>query len=97
MITLPVVIMTFVTLSLGFGVALAQHQLQQLASDHARVLSFGGEPDQLPGVPSGARVSATSLEDLVCVTYSYSYDRGGWALRPIVLNASACALAAPSW
>jgi hypothetical protein len=97
MITLPVVIMVFVTLSLGFGAALAKHQIQQLSSDHARVLSYGGNPALLPGVPPGATATSSVEGDLVCVHYHYLYDRGAWALHPLNLGASACALAPPSW
>jgi len=97
MITLPVVIMTFVTLSLGFGAALAQHHIQQLASDHARVLSYGGEPAQLTGVPASATAHETHTPELVCVEYEYPYKKGAWALRPLNLRATACALAPPSW
>jgi len=95
MIALPAMIMVFVTLSLGLGAAVAQHRIQQLASDHARVLSFGGDPALLPGVPESASATTRYLEDLVCIDYQHSYREGAWRLAPLVLVASACALAPP--
>ena len=95
MITLPAIIFVFVTLSLGFGAALGQHQIQQLASDHARVLSFGGDPTLLPGIPSGAQVSVHTAEDLVCVEYYHHYRKGAWQVLPLEQRAKACALAPP--
>jgi hypothetical protein len=95
MITLPVIVFVFVTLSLGFGAALGQHRIQQLASDHARVLSFGGDPALLPGVPPEAKASVQTAQDLVCVEYHQLYREGAWRALPLELRARACALAPP--
>jgi hypothetical protein len=95
MITLPIVVMLFVTLSAGFGVALGQQRIQQTASDHARVLSFGGDPQGLVTDHADSLVGVSYLEDLVCVEYQHLVDQGIWRLLPLTLGASACALAPP--
>jgi len=95
MITLPIVVMLFVTLSLGFGAALSQARIQHTASDHARVLSFGGDPQGLVGHPDDSLVGVSYLEDLVCVEYQHLVDQGVWRLMSLTLRATACALAPP--
>jgi hypothetical protein len=95
MITLPVVVMLFVTLSMGFGIALSQQRIQQSASDHARVLSFGGDPEGLQGHPGDSLAGVSHREDLVCVDYNHIVNQGVWRVLPLTLRASACALAPP--
>jgi hypothetical protein len=92
MITLPVLVMVFVVMSLAIGQGLTQHRLQQLASDHARVLSLGGDPDALPVLEGDGPAAIHYEADVVCVGYHRIYDSGLWALAPLNLGATACAL-----
>lgn len=95
MITLPVMVLLFVTLSLGLSAGLGQHRIQQTAHDHARVLSYGGDPSALPVHEDDALTAVTTSGDTVCVTYQHVVDRGVWRVAPMTLLASACALAPP--
>lgn len=92
MVTLPVVVAVFVALTVGLSAGSTQQVLHQHASNHARVLSYGGDPGGLPTPPSGSKSSLTRSAGLVCVTYASTLDRGWFYLAPIELAGTACAL-----
>ena len=92
MVTLPVVVAVFAALTLGLSAGSTQQALHHQASNHARVLSYGGDPAGLPTPPPGSTHSLTRSDGLVCVTYLTALDRGWFALAPIELSGSACAL-----
>lgn len=93
MVTLPVVITVFTAMTVGIGAGVTSYRLHHVAHDHARVLSLGGDPSFLPGVPEGARSRTWRADDLVCVSYEKTLEGGVMRLFPITLDASACALA----
>ncbi|MCF8549301.1 MAG: hypothetical protein K9G09_00165 [Pontimonas sp.] len=91
-ITLPALVMVAALLTSGLGAGVATQRLQAQASDHARVLSLGGDPT---GLPDGSSLGSAQLSyppDLVCVRLSDELATGLWALAPLRLHASACAL-----
>lgn len=92
MVTLPVAVAVFVALTLGLSAGSTQQALHQHASNHARVLSYGGDPAGLPTPPPGSTHSLTRSVGLVCVTYLSALDRGWFSLAPIELSGTACAL-----
>jgi hypothetical protein len=92
MVTLPVLVAVFVALSLGLGAGSTQQMLHHNASNHARVLSWGGDPGGLPVNPPGATSLVTRTGGLVCVTSRDVLDRGWFRLAPIELSSRACAL-----
>ena len=91
-ITLPALVMVAALLTSGLGAGVATHRLQALASDHARVLSLGGDPAGLPGRLPTSSAELTYPPDLVCVRLREEITTGLWALAPLRLDASACAL-----
>ncbi len=91
-ITLPALVMVAALLTSGLGAGVAIQRLQAKASDYARVLSLGGDPSGLPGgLPPGS-MELSYPPELVCVRLSDQLDTGLWALSPLLLEASACAL-----
>lgn len=94
-LTLPAMVAVAAFLTGGLGAGIAQHRLHQHASDHARVLGLGGDPAGLPSLSQTAQFWLSHPEDLVCVHYRDSYDRGWWALSPLPLASNACALDFP--
>lgn len=91
-ITLPALVMVAALLTSGLGAGVAAQRLQAQASDHARVLSLGGDPTGLPGGSPSGSVELSYPPDLVCVRLSDELATGLWALAPLRLDASACAL-----
>lgn len=91
-ITLPALVMVAALLTSGLGAGVATQRLQAQASDHARVLSLGGDPTGLPGGSSLGSAQLSYPPDLVCVRLSDELATGLWALAPLRLDASACAL-----
>lgn len=92
MVTLPLVVAVFTALTVGLSAGSTQQVLHHHASNHARVMSYGGDPGALPKGPPSATHSITHEEGLVCVTYLDTLDRGWFALAPIELSSKACAL-----
>ena len=90
--TLPLVVAVFTALTVGLGAGSTQQVLHHHASNHARVVSYGGDPRALPPAPEGTTHTVTRAEGLVCVTYLDTLDRGWFALAPIELSSKACAL-----
>lgn len=91
--TLPVVIGVFAALTVGLGAGVTSYRLHHLAHEHARVLSLGGDPSFLPGIPDGASSRTWRASDLVCVDYEKTLEGGVLQLFPLTLEGSACALA----
>jgi hypothetical protein len=91
-VTLPLVVAVFTALTVGLSAGSTQQVLHHHASNHARVVSYGGDPRALPQAPPGATHFLTHQEGLVCVTYLDTLDRGWFALAPIELSSKACAL-----
>lgn len=91
-VVLPALVAVAALLTGGLGAGIAQHRLDQHASDHARVLGLGGDPGGLPLLSTTASYSLSHREDLVCVHYADIYDAGWWALSPLALSGTACAL-----
>ena len=91
-VALPALVAVAALLTGGLGAGIAHHRLHQHASDHARVLGLGGDPDGLPHITATATYSLSHREDLVCVHYADRYDAGWWALAPLALSSTACAL-----
>ena len=91
-ITLPALVMVAALLTSGLGAGVATQRLQAQASDHARVLSLGGDPAALPGYSSQSSAELSYPPDLVCVRLREELATGLWALAPLRLDASACAL-----
>lgn len=91
-ITLPALVMVAALLTSGLGAGVATQRLQAQASDHARVLSLGGDPAGLPGPSSTSATELSYPPDLVCVHMSDELSTGLWALAPLRLQARACAL-----
>jgi hypothetical protein len=91
-VALPALVAVAALLTGGLGAGIAHHRLHQHASDHARVLGLGGDPGGLPPVSTTASYSLSHREDLVCVHYADIYDAGWWALSPLALSSTACAL-----
>ena len=91
-ITLPALVMVAALLTSGLGAGVATHRLQAHASDHARVLSLGGDPAGLPGRLPASSAELTYPPNLVCVRLREEIATGLWALAPLRLDASACAL-----
>lgn len=79
-------------LASGLGAGVAAQRLQAQASDHARVLSLGGDPSALPGARAHGTAEVTYPPDLVCVFMRDELSSGLWAVSPLQLEASACAL-----
>lgn len=92
MVTLPVLVAVFVALSLGLGASATLQMLHLNASNHARVLSWGGDPGGLVVSPPGATSVVSHTQGLVCVTSRDLLDRGWFRLAPIELSSRACAL-----
>ena len=92
MVTLPLVVAVFTALTVGLSAGSTQQVLHHHASNHARVVSYGGDPGGLPKAPPGATHFLTREGGLVCVTYLDTLDRGWFALSPIELSSKACAL-----
>ena len=92
MVTLPVMVAVFAALTVGLSASSSQQLLNQHASNHARVVSYGGDPGGLPDAPPGSSHTVSHHEGLVCVTYRETVDRGWFALIPLELSGSACAL-----
>jgi hypothetical protein len=91
-ITLPALVMVAALLTSGVGAGVAMQRLQAQASDYARVLSLGGDPSGLPGESPQGSMELSYPPELVCVCLSDELDTGLWALSPLPLEASACAL-----
>lgn len=91
-ITLPALVLVAALLTSGLGAGLAAQRLQATASDHARVLGLGGDPAALPGQASERSLEVTYPPDLVCVHVRELWDTGLWAVSPLTLDTTACAL-----
>ena len=91
-IALPALVMVAALLASGLGAGVAAQRLQAQASDHARVLSLGGDPAALPGAATQGSTEVTYPPDLVCVHITDELSSGLWAVSPLQLEASACAL-----
>lgn len=91
-ITLPALVMVAALLTSGLGAGLAAQRLQSTASDHARVLGLGGDPAALPGPSRDISGEVTYPPDLVCVHLRELWYTGLWAVSPLTLDATACAL-----
>jgi hypothetical protein len=91
-ITLPALVLVAAALTGGLGAGLSLQRLHHLASDHARVLSLGGDPAGLTSLAPDATVTITYQPDLVCVHYEDFVGSGWWALAPLPLRTHACAL-----
>lgn len=91
-ITLPALVMVAALLTSGLGAGVATQRLHAQASDYARVLGLGGDPSGLPGAVAPGSTELTYPPDLVCVHMRDELDTGLWALSPLRLDASACAL-----
>jgi len=92
MVTLPVMVAVFAALTVGVSAGTTQQLLHQHASNHARVVSYGGDPGGLPPAPPGSTHTLTHSEGLVCVTYRDEVNHGWFALAPLALSSTACAL-----
>jgi hypothetical protein len=88
-ITLPALVMVAALLTSGIGAGVATQRLQAQASDHARVLSLGGDSAALPGSSSQSSAELSYPPDLVCVRLREEITTGLWALAPLRLDASA--------
>lgn len=91
-ITLPALLMVAALLTSGLGAGVAIQRLQAQASDYARVLSLGGDPAGLPGRLPTSSTELSYPPDLVCVRVRDEVSTGLWALAPLRLEGSACAL-----
>lgn len=81
MIGLPVLTAVMGVALLGLQAGVVQYRLEDQVAVQARFASLGAD---VPG--------ATTTEGLMCVQDEVILSSGIWALQPLVLSASACAL-----
>ena len=81
MIGLPVLAAVIGIALTGVQAGMLQLRLQDQVSTEARYASLGGEVE-----------GATREGDLVCVFAEHTFERGLFALDPLVLSARSCAL-----